>query len=897
MSLFDRRARVRTLSYPDGYAVRTPVIDIHTVGAGGGSIARVDAGGSLKVGPESAGANPGPACYGRGAEPTVTDADLVAGRLVAENFLGGRMRLYPERAHRALAALGRAMNTGAIDAARGVIRVVNANMERAIRVITVERGFDPRDFALLAFGGAGPMHACELALELGISHIVMPRNPGLLCAWGALGAPLGREYSITVREVAPAYSRLVGRARPMIARARAELIADGASAARIRHELWADMRYCGQSYEIEVALTPRFAADFHAAHRRTFGHSSPDSAVEVVNLRLRSSARDFELRPARIARSRSGQTPVRRMPVMVGDRLREVPVYSRDAMAAGMRYRGPMVIVELSATAYVSPEFSLRAGRLRQPSPGDAMKPELALDAVGFAVMNNRLAAIAEEMGVVLGQTAFSPNIKERHDFSCALFDGSGELVAQAAHIPVHLGSTPLSVRAAIEQLELKPGDVAALNDPFAGGTHLPDVTVVAPIFLKVGARPFAYVANRAHHADIGGMAPGSMALATEIYQEGFRMPPVRLVERGRRSRDVFELFLANTRVREEREGDLRAQLAALEVGTERLRSLVESSGRTTVAMAMDALKDYAARLMAAALRALEPGVYRARDWMDDDGFDAGPIPIEVAIRIRGGRAIVDFTGSAPQVRGSVNANYAITLSATFYAMKCLAAEAVPANEGLMRPIRLIAPPGSIVNALAPAAVAGGNVETSQRIVDVLFRALSKAAPDRIPAASSGSMSNLTVGGYDRFRSRHFSYYETIAGGAGAARGHPGASGIHTHMTNTLNTPIEALEAYYPMRITEYRIRRGSGGRGRFGGGDGLVRELECLVESNVSLLTDRRKLAPYGLAGGGPGAPGANYLVQNHRRSKLPGKANVNLKPGDRIRVETPGGGAWGRK
>ena len=302
-------------------------------------------------------------------------------------------------------------------------------------------------------------------------------------------------------------------------------------------------------------------------------------------------------------------------------------------------------------------------------------------------------------------------------------------------------------------------------------------------------------------------------------------------------------------------------------------------------------------RLMRATLKRIRPGIYRASDAMDDDGFDHGPIPIKVAIRIGGGRATVDFTGTAPQVRGSINANYAITLSATFYVMKCLAAEAVPANEGLMRPIKLIAPEGTIVNAQPPAAVAGGNVETSQRIVDVLFRALAQAAPERIAAASSGSMSNLTVGGYDTFRSRHFSYYETIAGGAGAAPGRPGASGIHTHMTNTLNTPIEALEAYYPMRVTEYRVRRGSGGRGKFAGGDGLVRELECLVESNVSLLTERRVIAPWGLAGGGDGAVGENYVVgKNGKRTKLPGKTNVGLAPGDRIRIETPGGGGWGR-
>ena len=444
----------------------------------------------------------------------------------------------------------------------------------------------------------------------------------------------------------------------------------------------------------------------------------------------------------------------------------------------------------------------------------------MKLDPVTLEVMNNRLAAIAEEMGIVLGQTGYSPNIKERRDFSCALFDGGGEMVAQAAHLPVHLGSTPLSVRAAIKRLELGAGDVAIVNDPFAGGTHLPDLTMVEPVFIAGRRAPFAFVANRAHHADIGGMAPGSMALSSEIYQEGFRLPPVKLVAAGKPVRDVFELFFANTRVREEREGDLRAQIGALAVGRRRTLELVESLGHRLVSTAMDDLKSYSARLMKAALAKLPAGTYTAEDFLDDDGFGNGPIPLRVAIRISGGRARVDFTGSAPQVRGPVNANYAITLSAVFYVMKCLGAAAVPPNEGLMRAVEVIAPPASVVNANEPAAVAGGNVETSQRLVDVLFKALAQAAPDRIPAASSGSMSNLTVGGYDPARGRGFSYYETIAGGSGAAPGFPGVSGIHTHMTNTLNTPIEALEAYYPMRVTQYRIRRGSGGQGKFAGGD-----------------------------------------------------------------------------
>ena len=359
VALFDRRAQLRTLSFPGGYPVRTPVIDIHTVGAGGGSLAALDAGGSLKVGPESAGADPGPACYGRGTASAVTDADLVAGRLVADNFLGGAMPLYPERAARALEGLGRAMKTDRATAARGVIRVVNANMERAIRVITVERGFDPRDFALLAFGGAGPMHACELALELGIRHVVMPRNPGLLCAWGALGAPLSRELSLTVRDTNPHLAALERRARPMIARARADLLAEGAAAANIRHELWADLRYRGQSYEIEIQLGPPFLRDFHERHRQMFGHATPEAPVEVVNVRVRVYADGPRIVAARVKKLPK-PTPLTRVAVIIGNASRMIPVYSRDELGAGVRLDGPLIVVELSATTYVAPEFAMR---------------------------------------------------------------------------------------------------------------------------------------------------------------------------------------------------------------------------------------------------------------------------------------------------------------------------------------------------------------------------------------------------------------------------------------------------------------------------------------------------------------------------------------------------------
>jgi N-methylhydantoinase B len=520
----------------------------------------------------------------------------------------------------------------------------------------------------------------------------------------------------------------------------------------------------------------------------------------------------------------------------------------------------------------------------------------MRVDPITLEVFNHRLSAIAEEMGVALCRSAFSPNIKERRDFSCALFDGSGNMVAQAAHIPVHLGSTPLSVRAALEQVPMRPGDVVMLNDPYAGGTHLPDVTVVAPVFLGGKRSPFGYVANRAHHADIGGSSPGSMPLATEIYQEGLRIPPVRIVRGGETVSDILQLFTANARVADERRGDLLAQLAALRRGAARLEELVRQAGHGPTRLAMAALQDYSARLMSAMLRRLRSGTYRARDWMDDDGTGARRIPIRVAVRVAAGRALVDFTGTAEQVAGGINANCAVTVAAVLYVFQALADAPIPANAGLMRPLRIVAPPGTLVNPRFPAAVAGGNVETSQRIVDVLLKALASAAPEKIPAASNGSMNNLALGGFDPVRRREYAYYETIAGGAGAGPHGPGASGLHTHMTNTLNTPIEVLEATYPLRVARYNLRVASGGRGRHRGGDGVMREIELLAPARVTLLSERRSLQPYGLHGGLPGRSGRNLLIRAKTVRQLPGKISCTLAKGDRLRILTPAGGGWGR-
>jgi N-methylhydantoinase B len=515
------------------------------------------------------------------------------------------------------------------------------------------------------------------------------------------------------------------------------------------------------------------------------------------------------------------------------------------------------------------------------------------MDPIALEVFHHRLAAIAEEMGVTLFRSAFSPNIKERRDYSCAVFDAAGEMIAQAAHIPVHLGSTPLSVRAAIERREMLEGDVVALNDPYAGGTHLPDVTLVAPVFL--GRRRVGYVANRAHHADIGGMSPGSMPLATEIYQEGLRLPPVRLLKGGAVDADVLDLFLANTRVAEERRGDLLAQVAALRLGGARLIELMEREGADDTARAMRGLQDYSERLMRAMLRGLQAGKYGAADFLDDDGLGAQDIRIAVSIRIDRHRARVDFSGTAPQVRGGVNANFAVTLAAVCYVFKAIAETPIPPNAGLMRPIDVVAPESSVVNARFPAAVAGGNVETSQRIVDVLLKALAPALPGRVPAASCGSMNNLAFGGVDACRRREFSYYETVAGGAGAGPERDGCSAVHTHMTNTMNTPVEALEADLPVRVLRYAVRRGSGGKGRHRGGDGIVREIEFLGDAQVTLLTERRRVAPAGAEGGGAGRKGVNQVSSAGRTRRLPGKTSLRVTAGDRLRLSTPGGGGWG--
>src|SRR6516162_5905783 len=518
------------------------------------------------------------------------------------------------------------------------------------------------------------------------------------------------------------------------------------------------------------------------------------------------------------------------------------------------------------------------------------------INPVQLEIFKSLFHAIAEEMGATLKRTAFSPNIKERRDYSCAIFDAQGDMVAQGDHMPVHLGSMPLSVKAAIENRKIGPGDMVILNDPYKGGTHLPDVTLVSGVFAK--KRLIFYVASRAHQSDIGGMSAGSMPLAEEIYQEGLRIPPVTLMANGVINRDVWEMVLANVRTPDEREGDLSAMIGANRTGERRLSEIVEKHGWPEVRRYVDEILNYSERMTRHAISLIPDGTYEAEDFLDNDGITDRPIAIRVKIRIKGDHATIDFSGSDPQAEGSVNAVYAITASAVFYVFRTLVGVSIPSNAGGMRPLEIIAPEGTVVNARPPAAVCGGNVETSQRIVDVLYKCLAQCMPDRIPAASQGTMNNFTFGAVDPRTNQPVAYYETVSGGMGARPTMDGLSGVHTHMTNSLNTPIEALEHACPIRIVSYRLRPESGGSGKWRGGNGVIREVQFLTKAQITLLCDRRKFGPYGLNGGQPGATGRNVLMRaGGKTTALPSKFTGWIEPGDILSIQTPGGGGWGRE
>lgn len=853
----------------DDIPLRVALLPIATVGAGGGSIAFVDDGGVLKVGPQSTGARPGPACYGLGGdEPTVTDAHVVLGRL--DSLLGGDMPLDVKAAKEAIGRLAGTLGTTLEDCAHAILATAEASTARACKSVALDHGIDPRDLTLVAFGGAGGLHACALADELGCRDVLFPEEPGVLSAEGIAQAPYQRSAIITLL-CAPSEIDLQSLSHHV------ETLINQLQDPGCSVRIWIEARYRGQTYTLAVpveldpeGLALRLETDFVAMHRERYGYALEGPSIEAASARI-----------------------------LVEHQLE---VGSVESSAADPTvFPGPAPLSSYGATlwipaGWIATRLSSGDWRVEREANGSRLA-NIDTPQLGLEVHRHRLAAVADEMGSALMRSAFSANIKERRDFSCAIFDSQGQMISQAAHIPVHLGSQPLSVRSALATVPMQRGVSVVLNAPFSGGTHLPDVTLVTPVFVDGEDSPRYLVANRAHHADVGGASPGSMPAALRadgrleplsIDDEGFVIDPQPLTEAIRRD------FAESSRTPEERYGDLRAQEAANHVGVRRMLELIEEIGAERMSSYNRELLDYSERRMRRIVSELPDGEWSFEDALDDDGFSDTPLRIRVTLRIQGDSIAFDFRDSAPQSQGSLNAVRAITESAVFYALRCLGADELPSNSGLMRPVEIKTQPGTVVDAISPAAVSGGNVETSQRLVDVIFGALAQAAPHRIPAASGGTMNNVLIGGTDPVTRRAFVHYETLASGAGGGPDGAGADAIQSHMTNTLNTPVEELEAILPIEIESYALRE-TEPHGPHRGGRGISRAYRFLSAAEVTVISERRRLAPYGLGGAPAGVPGKNTLIDAAGRvTELSGKATVCVKRGDTLVIETPSGGSW---
>ena len=863
-----------------GRPLALAMLDIHTVGAGGGSIAWRDGGGALRVGPQSAGALPGPACYGRGGEePTVTDANLLLGRLPGEAMLAGGLPLDADAARAAIGGLAASLGLEPLQCAQGIVDVANAEMLRALRVMTIERGVDPRRFALMPFGGAGPLHACAIAQELQIEEILCPRASGVLSALGLAAAAPRRDAARTVM------LELARLAEDALAQRVGEL-ADSASGALaqepLRVRVLYELRYRGQSFELPVqaerdVMPQSLAQSFAAAHRERYGYDQGTHGVELVTIRVSAWA---AAPPVSLAVQSGAAAERRAHRVMLDGRFVQADLWTGE-LAPGTQLAGPAVCDMGSATLLVEPGWSGEvddAGtvRLRRDSDGSGGKHvrgardshASSLSPAALQITAGALRAVCEEMGAVLIRSAHSSNIKERRDASTALFDPHGQMVMQAEHIPVHLGAMPAAVAAVLDR-EHVAGRSWILNDPFAGGTHLPDITVITPVF-EAGVL-LGFAANRAHHADVGGRVPGSMPADSHTLQdEGVVIAPQVLDEQA------ISRIAEQMRQPAQRRADLRAQLAANRVGALRLLELARRLGEAGLRHGMSEVLDYAERRTRACLGDLPDGERHARDVLE---AAEGDLELRLCARVQGERLVLDFAGSAPQHGGNLNCPLAVTRSACYFAVRVLTDPDIPPSAGAHRPVEVLAPEGCLLNARPGAAVAAGNVETSSRVADLVLAAFGRAL-------GQGTMNNLTLGNDD------FTYYETLGGGQGACEDADGPSAVHVAMSNTLNTPIEALERDFPLRVTRYALRRGSGGAGAHRGGDGVVRELQALEPMTYSLITERRRHAPPGAAGGSPGASGRNLLDGED----LPGKQTGTLRAGERLRIETPGGGGFGR-
>ena len=883
-----------------GVELRVPMMAIETVAAGGGSILHFD-GARYRVGPDSAGANPGPACYRRGGPLTVTDANVMTGKIQPEHFPAifgpdGNLPLDRAAVEARFAALAGeiAVATGRPqeprDVAEGFLTIAVANMAAAIKRVALERGEDATRFVLQCFGGAGGQHACKVAETLGMRTVLIHPFAGVLSAYG-----MGLADQSAMRQ------RSLERALDAAALAEIAALAEtlGDEAARevggeARREASVNLRYAGTdtALPVPVGALGEMRAAFEAAHRARFGFVSPDRAIVAESVVVEAILPGTPVAmPALADRKGALPAPLEAIALWSGGREHRAPVHDRDALRPGDRIAGPALIREAIATTVVEPGWRLEVGAAgelilhHESAARVATDDPRAADPVQLELFNAQFMGIADRMGVVLRNTSSSVNMKERLDFSCALFDAAGNLIANAPHVPVHLGAMGESVRAVIASRggRLRPGDAVALNNPFNGGTHLPDVTVISPVFDEAGREIRFFVANRGHHADIGGLTPGSTPPDSRTLEdEGVVIDDFLLVDGGEMREAAFRALLAGARwparSPDVNVADIKAQLAANETGIAELRALVEARGWPMVSA-------YMGHVMANAEESIRRVVTRLSDGGFDYPMDDGArIVVQVTVDHAARAATIDFTGTSPASTGNFNAPPAVTRAVVLYAFRCLVGEDLPLNEGCLAPLTIILPEGSFLSPPPGSAVVAGNTEVSQAVCNALLGALGAEA------ASQGTMNNFLFGN-DRFQ-----YYETICGGSGAGPDFDGASAVHTHMTNTRITDPEILEMRYPVRLDTFAIRRGSGGAGRHRGGDGVVRAITALEPMTATIVASRRTIAPFGLAGGSDGAPGRQW-VERHggAREMLGGRDQAALAAGDRFVIETPGGGGYG--
>ena len=922
------------ISYTTGYEVEfslpvsAPSVDLRTVGAGGGSIAWIDAGGMLRVGPQSAGAAPGPVCYGHGGEQvTVTDANLVLGRLDPGFFLGGEMRLDAAAARRAVEELGGALAMSVDQTATAIIDLVNEQMADAIRVLTVERGIDPRTFALVAFGGAGPLHGAAVAAALGMGEVIVPPHPGLTSAFGALAADVRVDKRATsfhrsdLADAAGIDATLTRLQHEAVAEARAQGFAGEPAVERS-----ISMRYAGQNYEQDIPVPPGSVTadalkalldDFGEAHRRFYGHHFPGEVVELIHFNVTAIGATAAPSLPELAAGPPPE-PSERRAVRIGAGTHpDCPVYRRDALPAGCSLEGPLIVEELDSTTLVPSGHTLSVlphGIFRVALPEAAAAASTAgaadaLDPVTLAIIDNRLANITREMGTAMMHAAYSPIFSESKDFSCAVFDAEAELVGQGEFCPAQLGAMTHTVRWTVREIgagNFAPGDVVIHNDPYRAGCHLPEHLLLKPVFDGDELRLFVAVIG--HVAEIGAMVVGSFASnATEVFQEGLRLPPVKLMSRGEHNRDVWRVVMANHRTPRATWGDFHAMLGALNVGERRCHELFDRYGAAAVLAATRQLIAYSERLMRAEIAAIPDGEYAAEEVLEDDGITGDPYVIRVTVVVRGGGVLVDFTRSDPQARGPINATFGVTASATYNAVLQITGTHIPRNAGCYRPITIIAPPGSIVNVRYPGPSVGGNTETQPRIVGVILRALAAAVPERTMASEGATSCNFLFGGVHPGTGEYYAHYHFEASGWGGRAATDGNSAQNHIHGNCRNTPVEIFETLFPFRVLSYGLNRDSGGAGRRRGGLGTRRDLLVTGEEvTVSMMMDHVKSGALGLFGGATGGLSGVWVRRAAERELLtfpqafgvvsPSKfADVVVSEGEQVRIDSAGGAGYG--